>query len=305
MREILVKVHADVRGGADLSRAMERHPRVFSRFYLNMVRAGEASGALALALGRLAEFTRRGQELRDTLVSALIYPLILVVFAIVSVMVIVGTVIPRVSAMFDEAGAELPIATQIVVGAGAFVHDYWWALTAIGLGGFFYARSLWLAPATRARIDRRLLAIPFAGELIAKHEAARFSRTLGTLLQNGIPLLDAIAIAKEVVGNQAMGQGIARVATSVRGGQGLSRPLMKAGVFPRLSVHLLQVGEQTGQLEQMLLQVAEIYERDVQLAIKRLVDMLGPVLILVLGVLIAGIILSMLAAILSINELAF
>lgn len=304
-RAVLEKLLDDVRGGAFLSVALDSHGRLFSRFYRNMVKAGEAGGALDAALARLAEFMERSRELRDSLLSALLYPIVLVIVGFVSMGIILGLVIPRVAEMFSEAGQRLPWFTQVVVATGGFVQDYWWALLLVVLALCLYARQQFADPVSRLRWDGRLLKLPLVGALIGRLEAARFTRTLGTLLGNGVPLLDAIAIAKEVVANQVIGEGIRRVAERVRQGEGLARPLTEAHVFPPLAGHLMQVGEETGNLEAMLMQLAQIYEREVQSALRRLMAVLEPALILGLAVIIAAIILSVVLAILSINDLAF
>ncbi len=305
LHEVIARLHAAVRRGADLSGALEAERGVFSRFYLNIVKAGEASGALEAALARLVEFMERARTLRDTLTSALLYPIILLVFAAASLALILGVVIPRISQMFTEAGQTLPLATRIVVAGGEAVHTYWWigagALALLYVGCKLKASD----PAWRHRWDHRFLRLPFVGELLAKYEVARFTRTLGTLLDSGVPLLNGIAIARQAVGNRVIAAGLDRVAASVRAGQGIARPLLDSDVFPKLAGHLMQVGEQTGNLQAMLLQLADIYDREVQTTLKRAVDILGPVLILALGLFIAGIIMSVLAAILSVNELAF
>jgi len=304
-REVLEKLLTQVRGGASLSAALESHGRLFSRFYRNMVKAGEASGALDVALARLAEFMERSRELRDSVLSALLYPIVLVVVGILSMAVILGLVIPKISQMFAEAGQQLPWFTRIVVAAGGLVENYWW-LMALGIVGIYiFMRRQYADPVARSRWDGRLLRLPLVGALIARLEAARFTRTLGTLLGNGVPLLDAIAIAKEVVANQVIADGIRRVTEQVRQGEGLARPLTEARVFPPLAGHLMQVGEESGNLEAMLMQLAQIYEREVQSALRRLMAVLEPILILGLAVVIAAIILSVVMAILSINNLAF
>ena len=303
--EVVADLQAQVRRGADLSVAMERHPAVFSRMYRNMVRAGEASGALDASLERVADFQERARSLRETLVSALIYPVLLLVFAGISISVILGVVIPRVSALFTDAGQELPMATQVVVQVGEVVHDWWWAMAGILAAGLILLRRLLQNPVARAAWDRRILAVPLVGEVVGKYEAAKFTRTLGTLMQGGVPLLDAIDLARQVVGNRVMDLGLRRVAAGVRQGQGFAGPLLDAAVFPGTAADLLQVGEETGDLETMLLRVAEIYDRDVQTKIKRTVDILGPLLILVLAALIGAIIMSVLVALLGVNELAF
>ena len=304
-RNVLEALLADVRGGAFLSAALESHGRLFSRFYRNMVKAGEASGALDAALARLAEFMDRSRELRDSVISALLYPLVLVSVGIISMVIILGLVIPKISEMFTEAGQQLPWFTQVVVAAGGFVQAYWWAIALVAAGIYFYLRQQYANPVSRLTWDSRLLRLPLVGALIERLEAARFTRTLGTLLGNGVPLLDAIAIAKEVVANQVIADGIRRVAERVREGEGLARPLTEARVFPPLAGHLMQVGEESGNLEAMLMQLAQIYEREVQSALRRLMAVLEPALILGLAVVIAAIILSMVMAILSINDLAF
>lgn len=303
-RDVLVKLLEDVRGGSTLSVSLESHGRLFTRFYRNMIRAGESSGALDAALERLAEFMERSRQLRDSVVSALIYPAVLVMVGCISMVIILGVVVPRLSAMFDEAGKQLPWFTQVVVATGSFVANYWWALALLVMALYFYARQQHADPVSRLRWDRRWLALPLVGPLIARLEAARFTRTLGTLLGNGVPLLDAIAIAKEVIANQFIAEGIRRVSERVREGEGLARPLTAAHLFPPLVGNLMQVGEETGNLEGMLMRLAEIYEREVQSALRRLMAVLEPALILGLAVIIAAIILSIVMAVLSINDLA-
>jgi len=304
-RGVLEQLLADVRGGAFLSAALESHGRLFSRFYRNMVKAGEASGALDAALERLAEFMERSRELRDSVLSALLYPLVLVVVGILSMAVILGLVIPKISEMFAEAGQQLPWFTQVVVATGGFVQAYWWAIALACVALYLSMRRQYADPTGRRRWDGRLLRLPLVGALIARLEAARFTRTLGTLLGNGVPLLDAIAIAKEVIANQVIADGIRRIAERVRQGEGLARPLTESRVFPPLAGHLMQVGEESGNLEAMLMQLAQIYEREVQSALRRLMAVLEPALILGLAVIIAAIILSIVIAIFSINDLAF
>ncbi len=304
-RDVLEKLLAQVRGGASLSAALESHGRLFSRFYRNMVKAGEASGALDVALARLAEFMERSRELRDSVLSALLYPVVLVVVGVLSMAVILGLVIPKISEMFAEAGQQLPWFTRLVVAAGGMVENYWWLMALVAVGLYLFMRHQYAQHASRLRWDGRLLRLPLVGALIARLEAARFTRTLGTLLGNGVPLLDAIAIAKEVVANQVIAEGIRRVIEQVRQGEGLARPLTEARVFPPLAGHLMQVGEESGNLEAMLMQLAQIYEREVQSALRRLMAVLEPTLILGLAVVIAAIILSVVMAILSINNLAF
>ncbi len=302
--ELLAQVREDVRGGAALSAAMEAHAGVFSRFYLNMIRAGEAGGALDMVLQRLSEFMERSKELRETVKSALIYPTILVGVAVLSVVVLLVWVVPQFSQMFEESGKALPLPTQIVIAAGDTVQHYWWAmiLGAIGIYSWF-SRQL-QQPESRYKWDKRFLALPLVGDLVGKLEVARFSRTLGTLIGNGVTLLTALSIVKETLSNSVMSEGLGTVAAQLKEGKGLGKPLMDTGLFPQLAVHMVMVGEETGKLQEMLIRIADVYDREVQNAVKRMLALMEPALILGLGLVIGGIIMSVLVAILSVNDLA-
>ena len=304
VRRLLMQVRDDVRGGAALSAAMEAQKGVFSRFYLNMVRAGEAGGALGAVLMRITEFMERAKALKETVTSALIYPAILVVVAVSSVMMLLIFVIPQFSLMFQQSGKALPLPTQIVIAAGGFLRRDWWMLLIGALAVYALLRQQMGNPQSRYRWDGWFLSLPLVGDLVAKIEVARFSRSLGTLLGNGVPLLNALFIVKETLGNSVMAEGLDGVATQLKQGLGLGKPLMETSLFPKLAVHMVMVGEETGQLEEMLLRVADVYDNEVQTTVKRMLGLLEPVLILGLGLLIGGIIMSILLAILSVNDLA-
>ena len=301
---ILAAVRQDVRGGASLHAALEAQKGVFSRFYLNMVRAGEAGGALGVVMDRLSDFMARAKELRETVKSALVYPTILVLVAVISVMVLLIFVVPQFTQMFEESGKALPLPTQIVVATGEFVRAWWWALLGGALLLYAFMKRQLADPDSRYRWDERILALPLIGELVARIEMARFSRTLGTLLDNGVSLLRALSIVRETLGNSVMAERLDEVALKLREGRGLGAALLEAEVFPRLGVHMVMVGEETGRLSAMLIQVADIFDREVQAAVKRTLSLLEPVLILGLGLVIGAIIMSILVAILSVNELA-
>lgn len=303
--EVVQDIQLQVRKGERLSSALKRHPKVFTGMDLSMVHTGEASGNLSNALERIASFRERAREIREALASALIYPVILLVFAGISLVVILGVVIPKISVLFANAGHELPMITQMVVHVGEFIRDWWWAGLIALLSGVFYLRWRLKATVFRMAWDRRLLAIPSLGMWILKYEVARFSRILGTLLQSGMALLNAVEVARDVVANAHIRSGISRVIAEIRQGHGFSISLLNAGVFPKLATDLLQVGEKTGSLDEMLLQVAHIYERDTQSQIKRAMGVLSPLLILFLAVLIGTIVMSVLVAVLGVNELAF
>jgi general secretion pathway protein F len=304
VRTLLSQVRDDVRGGASLSAAMEARRGVFSRFYISMLRAGEAGGALDVVLERLSDFMERSRELRETVQSALIYPAILVAVAVLSVVVLLVWVVPQFSAMFESSGKALPLPTQIVIAAGDFVAHAWWALILGGAGLWWWFSRQMQQPDSRLVWDRRFLRLPLLGDLIAKVEVARMSRTLGTLLGNGVSLLTALSIVRETLGNRVLSESLGAVAAQLKEGKGLGKPLMETGLFPKLSVHMVMVGEETGKLQEMLLRVADVYDREVRSAVKRMLSLLEPVLILGLGLVIGAIIMSILVAILSVNDLA-
>lgn len=304
VERVLVQIQEDVRGGSALAAALEAQGGAFSRLYISMIRAGEAGGAMDTVLDRLAEYLERAKALKDSVLSALIYPTILLVVAVASVVLLLVKVIPSFAQMFKDMGAALPLPTQIVMAAGELLTGYWWALLLAVAAVVIFMRRQLSHPAKRRRWDRRLLRWPLVGDLVAKVEVARFSRTLGTLVGNGVPLLTALSIVRETLGNQIMMEEVATAAEGLKSGQGLAQPLAAAGVFPPLAVHMIRVGEETGRLEEMLLQVANTYDREVQTAVKRLLAILEPVLILGLAVIIAGIIMSVLVAILGVNDLA-
>jgi general secretion pathway protein F len=304
VRQLMTQMREEVRGGSSLSKAMEVHPQVFNRFYLNMIRAGEAGGALEVVLQRLNEFMERSRDLRDTVKSALIYPAILVGVAVLSVVVLLMWVVPQFTQMFEESGKALPLPTQIVIAAGDLFRNYWWAMAAVIFGAYAWFARQMQKSASRYRWDKRLLGLPLVGDLVGKLEVARFSRTLGTLLGNGVTLLTALSIVKETLNNTVMSEGLSTVGAQLKEGKGLGKPLMETGLFPRLAVHLVMVGEETGKLQEMLIRVADIYDREVHITVKRMLSLMEPVLILGLGLVIGGIIMSILVAILSVNDLA-
>ena len=304
VRQMMNQIREEVRGGAALSKAMESQQGVFSRFYLNMIRAGEAGGALDVVLQRLTEFMERSRELKETVKSALMYPAILVGVAVLSVVILLMWVVPQFSQMFEESGKALPLPTQIVIGAGDAVRGYWWAMVLGGIGVYSWFARQMREPASRYKWDKRLLGLPLVGDLVGKLEVARFSRTLGTLIGNGVSLLTALSIVKDTLSNTVMSEGLGIVATQLKEGKGLGKPLMDTGLFPKLAVHLVMVGEETGKLQDMLIRVADIYDREVHSTVKRMLALMEPVLILGLGLVIGGIIMSILVAILSVNDLA-
>ena len=278
------RIRDDVRGGASLSQALDTAGGVFSRFYVNIVRAGEAGGALSAVMLRLAEFMERAKELRETIRSALIYPALLLIVAVSSVMLLLIKVVPQFEPIFAQSGKALPLATQMVINAGRFAQNYVVddrssasSSSATGGAGRCGGKS------SRYKWDRRFLKLPIFGDLINKIETARFARTLSTLLGNGVTLLGGMSIVRETMTNSVLAGALDSVIVKLREGRGLAQPLRETGVYPQLAIQLIQVGEETGRLEEMLGRVADIYDVESSRAVKRMLGVLEPLLILVMA----------------------
>lgn len=301
---MLQGVRDEVRGGKALSQALDARREIFSRFYINIVRAGEAGGALGTVLQRLADTMERNKELRDSVRSALIYPTILVGVAVMSVMILLVFVVPQFKSTFAQAGKALPIPTQVVIVAGTFLQNWWWAMIlAIALFVLWFRRR-GRNPAVRRVRDSRLLRTPLLGDLIAKIEVARFARTLSTLLGNGVALLAGLAIVKDTMGNVVLSNALEGVIAKLREGKGFGRPLAETGLYPRLATQMILVGEESGRLEEMLTRVADVYDREVAVGIKSFLAVLEPVLILGLAVFVGGIVFSVLLGVMGMSDLA-
>ena len=301
--ELLGNIRTRVKQGSTLADAVEEQGSVFSRFYVNLLRAGESGGALEVVLERLAEYMENNKEVRDALISAMIYPAILVFVALSSIFILLGYVVPQFTEMFEGVGQVLPLSTRITIGIGGALQKYGWLMLVLTGGAVWYLRRQLQLPENLYRWHAWLLKLPLAGELILKIEVARFARTLSTLLQNGVALLKALSIVKDTMGNRVLAEGLERVARGLREGQSLAEPLAKFTKFPAFAIHMVRVGEESGNLQLILTQVASAYDRDTRTTIKRTLAILEPVLILVLGVIIAAVIISILVAILSVNEL--
>jgi general secretion pathway protein F len=300
---LLQGVRDDVRGGKALSQALDARREVFSRFYVNIVRAGEAGGALGVVLQRLAETMDRNKELRESVRSALIYPTILVCVAVLSVMVLLIFVVPQFEQTFQQAGKALPLSTSVVIFLGNGLRNYWWGLAGVVFVAVGWLRRRGRNPRVRRIRDARLLNAPLLGDVLAKVEIARFSRTLATLLANGVTLLAGLSIVKETMTNVVLAGALDGVIAKLREGKGFGRPLAETGVYPRLATQMILVGEESGRLEEMLSRVADVYDREVQVAVKRFLSVLEPVLILSLAVLVGGIVFSILLGVMGMSEL--
>ena len=305
LTKLIARVLEKVKGGVSLADALEMQQGIFSKFYLNMIRAGEAGGGLDEVLTRLSEYLERSQELKDSVSTALIYPIILLVMSLASLFIMLTFVVPQFTEMFESAGKALPVSTQIVVGLAEWLQAYWWAL----LIGFLFISSYMkyqLADPLRKKVwDGRFLKLPLAGTIITNKETANITRTLGTLLGNGVSIISALVIVRETVDNLVIAGTIADAEEHLKQGKNLSDALLEKHLLPKMALQMIKMGEETGRLEEMLLRVASIYDKQLRVAIQRLLAFLEPVLIITLGLMIAGIIVSILLAILSVNDLAF
>ena len=303
MKGVVRSVVETIRGGSSFSEAIQRHPNVFPRFYVNMIRAGEAGGVLDVVLDKLNEFLESTKELKDHVVSAMIYPAILIVTGGISVIILLTFVLPKFSVIFAELGSSLPLPTQILLSFSNALQVTWWLILLVLIALGMYMKSYIRTDQGRYRWDTFKLRL--MGDVIRKLETARFCRTLGTLLKSGVPLLQSLHNAKDVIGNQAIAIPIEMVLQGAKEGKGISAPLTAANVFPPLALSMIRVGEETGQLDAMLLKVATAYEKSLKEAVKRFVSFLEPLVILVMGLIIGFIIISMLMAIFSITDLPY
>ena len=302
-REVLTGVRQHVRGGSTFASALGRYPEVFSRFYVSMVTAGEAGGALELILTRVAQFLARIQELKAFLISSLIYPTFLVLAGGGAIAVLLLWVIPQFSMIFNQTGQALPLPTQVLLAMSTLLSRYWWVL----LGGAVIAavaiRQALVSTRGRYLWHQGVLRIPLLGSIFVRVEVARFCQTLGTLLVSGVPILQALTIVKGTISNEVIARALDPVAEGVKKGAGVAAPLATSGVFPLLAIHMITVGEETGGLEEMLQRVAEIYDEEVREAIRRAMTLVEPVMIVLMACVVAFIVFSMLSAIFSVNEL--
>jgi len=305
MAELIGSIRNDVRGGAALSKALDNQKGVFTRFYVNMIRAGEAGGSLPTVMLRLAEYMERAKALRDNIGASLTYPGFLAVISLMAVVVLLGVVVPRFKPIFAGAGKAVPAMTQVVLVMGDAMRNYWWAMLAGALAIVWLAARRLRDPETRYRVDRWMVTKPVVGPLFSRIEMARFSRTLGTLLSNGVTLVAALNIVRETMGNTWLAEAIGGVARELKEGRGLGRPMMETGRFPMLAVHMIQVGEETGRLDDMLMQVAETYDREVEVAIRKALALLQPVMIVLMAAVIGFIIIAILSAMMSVYDLPF
>ncbi len=303
-RQALIQsILRSIREGSSFSDALQKHPRMFSRLYVNMIRAGEAGGVLPVVLEKLTEFLESSQELKEQIISSMIYPIILISTGGLSIIILLTYVLPKFSIIFSEMKSSLPFSTQVLLSVSQGLKTYWWLALILLFVGWLLFRTFTKSEQGRHFWDG--IKLKLMGEIIRKLETARFCRTLGTLIKSGVPLLQALKNSRDVISNQAIASALEPVSKGVQEGQGMALPLATAGVFPPLAISMIKVGEETGQLDTMLLKVAAAYEKSLRVSIKRFISFLEPAMILGMGLIIGSIVLSMLMAIFSITDLPF
>jgi general secretion pathway protein F len=292
-----------IRGGSSFSEALMKHPKVFPKLYVSMVKAGESGGVLDLVLYKLNEFLETSKEMRDYVLSALIYPALLLVTSGVSIVILLTYVIPKFSIIFEEVGDLLPLPTRMLLGVSAFIRSSWWVFLLAVFASAFLIRRYVRTDEGRTRFDA--LKLKFLGDIVVKLETARFCRTLGTLLKSGVPMMEAISGAREVIGNRVISSALGNLPRGIKEGRGMAAPLTEAHFFPPLALSLIRVGEETGQLDEMLLKVASTYEKGLKTAVKRFMSLFEPAMILATGLVIGFIAVAMFMAVFSILEVPF
>ena len=303
-RVLVLDVLRVLKSGKTLADSLATHPDHFSDLYINMVRAGEAAGSLAVGFDRLSEFELTRDELRNYIVSSMIYPALLATVGLCSILILLNFVVPRFATIFEGGTMKVPVPAQIMIEASHIVRTYWW-MAASALAALFVTWRVYTKTAAgRMWWDGLRLKIPLLGDALRKAETSRFARAMGTLVANTVPLVQSLHIAAATLNNRTLSVAVVGVAQGVKRGEGIALPMRKAGVFPPLVSHLLTVGEETGRLDQMFARMADIYENDTRASIRRFTSIFEPIVILLMGVIVGGLILSMLLAITSINDVA-
>jgi general secretion pathway protein F len=304
LKRVLGDVKQRVNEGTSLADALAAHPRVFSTLYVNMIRAGETSGALEVVLVRLADFTESQARLRSKIVGTMAYPAAMLAIGSIVLGVLFAVVIPKITKIFEDTRATLPWTTKALIGFSGFVSEYWWALLALAVAGVWSFLRWKRTPAGKMRWHRTVLRLPVFGRLVRLVAIGRFARTLATLLKSGVPLLTAMDIVRNVVGNERLAEVIDQARDAIREGESIAAPLKRSGEFPPLVFHMVAVGERSGALEEMLANVADAYEDQVDTTVAALTSLLEPLMIVAMGVVVAFIVFSVLMPILQINSLA-
>ncbi len=303
VKELLSELLAHVRSGKSFSDSLSRFPNIFQLFYVNMIKAGEAGGFIEDSISRMAVYLENSQGLKEDVRSALIYPALLCVVGGAAVVLLLTFVVPQFTKIFADMGDALPLPTIILLAISNALVYYWWVLALVIGGVYLFARRYLRSEKGRQSWDRIKFRLPMFGKLFREAAVSRFSRTLGTLLGSGVPILNAFQIVKGTLGSEKISDIISEVKESTRKGRGISEPLKKSDIFPPIAVHMVTVGEETGRLDEMLIKIADRFDIEVRTTVKRLLSLLEPLLILFMGVVVGFIVVSMLLAIFSINEL--
>jgi len=303
-RTIVSEILRSIKGGRSLADALALHPLYFSDLFINMVRAGEASGSLGGIFERLSEFERSRDQLRGYIISSMIYPALLAVVGAASVFILMDFVVPRFASIFEDGRMQIPVPTKIMLEVSKLVQDWSWvvalAIVIVAVTFRLYTRTA----AGRLWWDDTRLRIPLLGEALRKAETSRFARAMSTLVANSVPLVQSLHISAGILYNSRMANALKDVAQGVKRGEGIAQPLARTRMFPVLASHLLTVGEETGRLDQMFARMADIYEEETRSSIKRFTSVFEPLVILVMGLIVGALVLSMLIAITSINDVA-
>ena len=302
LKSALSSVRDAVREGASLAEALKANPKVFSQLYINMVSAGEASGTLEIALDRLADFIDEQVRFRGRFAAALAYPAIMTVVGVGVLFFLFSFVLPRVVGMFEDMKQQLPFMTLALLWVVKVVSSGWWAILIVLGGSGYYLRRYFSTPSGKAWLDARVLRIPVFGSLIKMIAVSRFTRTLGTLLQSGVPTLTALDIVKSVVGNTVLADAIHSARESVREGESIADPLRRSGLFPPAVIQMVAVGEKSGELEKMLLKISDSFDRTVETRIAALMSLLEPIIILVMGLVVGFIVIAIMLPILQMSS---
>jgi len=293
LRKTIQDVLYDVESGHTLADAMGRHPKIFSDLYVNMVAAGEAGGILDTILLRLATFLEKNDALVRKIKGAMVYPAVILSVAAIAIVILLIFVIPTFQSMFESAGIPLPLPTRIVIGMSAFLQAYWWAIGVAVIVGGFLLRQFYRTDGGELVIDKLLLGMPILGDLQRKAAVARFTRTLGTLVSSGVSILEGLEITAKTAGNRVIHDAVMGSRASIAGGETIAGPLKESGVFPPMVVQMINVGEQTGGLDEMLSKIADFYDEEVDAAVEVLLSAMEPIMIVVLGVVVGGMIVAM------------
>ena len=283
----------DVESGHTLADALSKHPRAFPALYVNMVAAGEAGGILDTILLRLATFLEKNDALVRKVKGAMVYPAVIFTVAGVAVAVLLIFVIPTFQSLFASVNLELPLPTRIVIGASELLTSYWWAMIAVVVGSVWAIRTYYATPNGRKQVDTLLLKAPIIGDLIRKSAVSRFTRTLGTLISSGVSILDGLEITAKTAGNRVIHDAVMESRQSIAGGETIAAPLEKSKVFPPMVISMIAVGESTGGLDEMLSKIADFYDEEVDVAVSALLSLMEPIMIVVLGVIVGGMVVAM------------